>query len=81
VRDEGSVVPLAARVGENPCAGAPSLERGEMSDRELQSILDNSTFVIQGKDVDGRCPRLNRVAEDDPRYCRSASSAPTTGKT
>jgi two-component system sensor histidine kinase/response regulator len=37
---------------------------GEMSDRELQSILDNSTAVIQVKDVDGRYLRINRRFEE-----------------
>ena len=35
-----------------------------MSDRELQSILDNSTAVIQVKDVDGRYLRINRRFEE-----------------
>ncbi len=34
-----------------------------MSDRELQSILDNSTAVIQVKDMDGRYLRINRRFE------------------
>ena len=35
-----------------------------MSDRELQSILDNSTAVIQVKDVSGRYLRINRRFEE-----------------
>jgi two-component system, sensor histidine kinase and response regulator len=36
---------------------------GEMNDRELQSILDNSTAVIEVKDVTGRYLRINRRFE------------------
>jgi PAS domain S-box-containing protein len=36
----------------------------EMSDRELQSILDNSTAVVQVKDLDGRYVRINRRFEE-----------------
>jgi hypothetical protein len=32
---------------------------GEMSRRDLQSILDNSTLVIQVKDAGGRYVRIN----------------------
>ncbi len=35
-----------------------------MSDRELQSILDNSTAVIQVKDLSGRYVRINRRFEE-----------------
>jgi two-component system, sensor histidine kinase and response regulator len=35
-----------------------------MSDRELQSILDNSTAVIQVKDLSGRYLRINRRFEE-----------------
>jgi PAS domain S-box-containing protein len=35
-----------------------------MSDRELQSILDNSTAVIRVKDVSGRYLRINRRFEE-----------------
>jgi PAS domain S-box-containing protein len=35
-----------------------------MSDRELQSILDNSTAVIQVKDLTGRYVRINRRFEE-----------------
>jgi two-component system sensor histidine kinase/response regulator len=35
-----------------------------MSDRELQSILDNSTAVIQVKDASGRYLRINRRFEE-----------------
>ena len=35
-----------------------------MSDRELQSILDNSTAVIQVKDLAGRYVRINRRFEE-----------------
>jgi two-component system sensor histidine kinase/response regulator len=36
----------------------------QMSDRELQSILDNSTAVIEVKDVNGRYLRINRRFEE-----------------
>jgi PAS domain S-box-containing protein len=36
----------------------------KMSDRELQSILDNSTAVIQVKDLSGRYVRINRRFEE-----------------
>jgi PAS domain S-box-containing protein len=39
-------------------------EMKEMSDRELQSILDNSTAVIQVKDLSGRYVRINRRFEE-----------------
>ena len=35
-----------------------------MSDRELQSILDNSTAVVQVKDLSGRYVRINRRFEE-----------------
>ena len=35
-----------------------------MSDRELQSILDNSTAVVQVKDLSGRYVRINRQFEE-----------------
>jgi PAS domain S-box-containing protein len=35
-----------------------------MSDRELQSILDNSTAVVQVKDLSGRYVRVNRRFEE-----------------
>jgi PAS domain S-box-containing protein len=35
-----------------------------MSDRELQSILDNSTAVVQVKDLNGRYVRINRRFEE-----------------
>ena len=44
--------------------GPTSGEMGEMSDRELQSILDNSSAVIEVKDVSGRYLRINRRFEE-----------------
>src|SRR5579862_6195966 len=50
-------------VEDNP---VPALASGkvEMSDRELQSILDNSTAVVQVKDLSGRYVRINRRFEE-----------------
>ena len=42
-----------------------------MSDRELQSILDNSTAVIQVKDLEGRYLRINRRFEEIFKLRRS----------
>jgi PAS domain S-box-containing protein len=43
--------------------GLEPVRRTEMSERELQSILDNSTAVIQVKDMSGRYLRINRRFE------------------
>ena len=39
-------------------------EEREATDRELQSILDNSTAIIVVKDIDGRYLRINRQFEE-----------------
>jgi len=50
--------------GKRLCPGPTPGEMGEMSDRELQSILDSPTVVIQVRDASGRYLRINRRFEE-----------------
>src|SRR5215471_7437399 len=55
--------------GRHRGSGSPGLAElyssdSTMSERELQSILDNSTAVIYVKDTGGRYLRVNRRFED-----------------